>query len=152
MCTPPLTLSLSLKTPSPLLKSNLSKSGTLSQAPTLVHMLHSIPSLCKQGKTLCVSSSHLVSSSQDTLSSCSSHNLSKSGTLSQAPTLVHRLQASQVYGYKVRPWCVVLLSPCLFLSRHLLPCSSRISPSLEHSPKLQHLCIGSKHPKSVDTR
>ena len=81
-------------TPSPFLQLSLSKPGTLLWAPTLVHMLFYISTLCIQGKTLCVSS----------------------------------------------------LSPCFSLS-HLLLCSSCVPLSLEHSPKLQGLCIGSKHPQ-----
>ena len=64
-------------------------------------------------------------------------NLSKSGTLLQAPTLVHKLHTSQVFAYKVRLGVYPPLT--LALSRHLAYTNLSKSGTLLWHPTLMHM-------------
>ena len=136
-------LSLS-KTPCHLANHNLSKSGTLLQAPTLVHKLHTSQVFAYKVRlgvypplTLSLSKRpcHLAN-----------HNLSKPGTLLQAPTLVHKLHTSQVFAYKVRlgvyPPLTLALSktPCLHESLQVWN-TLVASNTYAYAPHIPSLCI-----------
>ena len=74
------------------------------------------------------------------------HNLSKPGTLLQAPTLVHKLHTSQVFAYKVRlgvyPPLTLALSktPCLHESLQVWN-TLVASNTYAYAPHIPSLCI-----------